>query len=67
MNKRGFASMYMVYSFFLIFITMLLSVLLIQGYKKSFLAKLKIDAMEEMQMYHLEVLEEVEKNPDNNN
>lgn len=67
MNKRGFASMYMVYSFFLIFITMLLSVLLIQGYKKNFLTRLKMDAMEEMQMYHLEVLEEVEKNPDKNN
>ena len=35
MNKKGFAAMYMVYSLFLIFILMMLTVLLINNYKAS--------------------------------
>ncbi len=51
--KKGFASMYMVYSFFLIFIIMMLSVLMINNYKKSFLNTLKTDIKEELASYHL--------------
>ena len=43
MNKKGFAAMYMVYSLFLIFILMMLTVLLINNYKASFLNALKND------------------------
>lgn len=48
MNKKGFASIYMVYSFFLIFITMMLSVLMINNYKKNLLNALKSDIKEEL-------------------
>lgn len=57
MKKRGFASMYMVYSFFIIFIMMMLSVLLINNYKKSFLNALKNDIKEEISTYHIEIKE----------
>ena len=53
--KKGFASMYMVYSFFLIFIMMMLSVLMINNYKRNFLERLKTDIKEELKEYHLEV------------
>ncbi len=55
MKKQGFASMYMVYSFFIIFIVMMLSVLMINNYKKSFLNHLKNDIKETLNNYHLEV------------
>ncbi len=51
--KKGFASMYIVYSFFLIFIVMLLSVLMINNYKKSFLNTLKEDIKTELSAYKL--------------
>ena len=51
--KKGFASMYIVYSFFLIFIVMLLSVLMINNYKKSFLNTLKEDIKSELATYSL--------------
>lgn len=54
MKKNGFASMYMVYSFFLVFIIMMLSVLMINNYKKTFLNALKEDIKEEIASYHLE-------------
>ncbi len=54
--------MYLVYSFFLVFITMMLSVLMVQNYKKSFLDALKDDIKEEVQNYHLEKQEETPKN-----
>lgn len=57
MKKRGFASMYMVYSFFLVFIIMMLSVLMINNYKKTFLNALKNDIKEELINYHLEIKE----------
>lgn len=49
--------MYMVYSFFIIFIMMMLSVLLINNYKKSFLNALKNDIKEEISTYHIEIKE----------
>ena len=57
MKKRGFASMYMVYSIFIIFIMMMLSVLFINNYKKSFLNALKNDIKEEINTYHIEIKE----------
>lgn len=48
MNKKGFASIYMVYSFFLVFITMMLSVLMINNYKRNLLNVLKKDIKEEL-------------------
>lgn len=52
--KKGFASMYMVYSFFLVFIVMMLSVLMINNYKKTFLNALKNDIKEELYQKELE-------------
>lgn len=46
--------MYMVYSIFLIFIIMMLSVLMINNYKKSFLTALKNDIKEELKDQYLE-------------
>ena len=53
MGKKGFASMFMIYSFFLIFIVMMLSVLMINNYKKNFLNSLKDDIKSELTAYHL--------------
>lgn len=58
MKKNGFASIYMVYSFFLIFILMMLTVLMVNNYKKTFLTSLKNDIKEELQDKKLEVYEE---------
>lgn len=58
MKKNGFASIYMVYSFFLIFILMMLTVLMVNNYKKVFLTSLKNDIKEELQDKKLEVYEE---------
>ena len=46
MKKNGFAAIYMVYSFFLIFILMMMTVLMVNNYKKSFLTALKNDIKE---------------------
>ncbi len=54
MKKNGFASIYMVYSFFLIFILMMMTVLMINNYKKTFLNSLKNDIKEELQDKKLE-------------
>ena len=53
--KKGFAAMYLVYSFFLVFIIMMLSVLMINNYKKNFLDTLKDDVKNELNSIHLEV------------
>ncbi len=45
--------MYMIYSFFLIFIVMMLSVLMVNNYKRNFLNALKDDIKEELSAYHL--------------
>ncbi len=55
MMKKGFASMYMVYSLFLVFILMMLTVLLVNNYKTNFLNILKTDIKEELRGYDLEV------------
>ncbi|MDE5539351.1 MAG: hypothetical protein K2J20_02570, partial [Bacilli bacterium] len=59
MKKQGFASMYMVYSFFIIFIMMMLTVLMTNNYKKLFLNSYKNDIKEELQNYHLETKEDL--------
>lgn len=53
--KKGFAAMYMVYSMFLIFILMMLTVLLINNYKANFLNLLKNDIKEELKDKNLEI------------
>lgn len=55
MKKNGFASMYMVYSFFIIFILMMLTTLAVNTYKQRFLNTLKNDIKEEIQSYQLDV------------
>lgn len=55
MKKQGFASMYMVYSFFIIFILMMLTTLAVNTYKQRFLNALKNDIKSELQSYQLEV------------
>ena len=55
MMKKGFASMYTVYSLFLVFILMMLTVLLVNNYKTNFLNILKTDIKEELRGYDLEV------------
>lgn len=55
MKKKGFASMYMVYSFFLIFILMMLTTLAVNTYKQRFLNTLKNDIKSELQNYHIDV------------
>ena len=54
MKKKGFASMYIVYSLFLILIMMMLSTLAINNYKRNFLNSLKNDIKEEVNSYKLE-------------
>lgn len=54
MKKYGFASMYMVYSMFIIFIIMMFSVLMINNYKKTFLNSLKNDIKDNLTNYKLE-------------
>ncbi|MCM1053785.1 MAG: hypothetical protein NC483_07430 [Ruminococcus sp.] len=55
MKKKGFASMFMVYSFFLIFILMMGTALMINTYKKNFLNALKNDIKLDLKNYHLPV------------
>lgn len=54
MKKKGFASMYMVYSFFIVFILMMLTTLAVNTYKQRFLNALKNDIKLELQSYQLE-------------
>jgi len=53
MNKKGFAAIYLVYSFFLVFIIMMLSVLMVNTYKKNFLNALKNEIKENVKNYQL--------------
>lgn len=55
MKKSGFASMYIVYSFFLIFILMMLTTLTVNTYKQRFLNRLKNDIKLELHDYHLDI------------
>ena len=67
MNKKGFAAMYMVYSLFLIFILMMLTVMLVNNYKSHFLNMLKNDIKEELKVQNLEIKEEsIEEIQENN-
>ncbi len=60
---KGFAAIYMLYSFFLIFIVTLLSVFMINNYKNRFLNMLKDDIKKEVSTYHLETkIPEIEEN-----
>lgn len=57
MKKRGFASMYMVYSFFVVFILMMLTTLMVNTYKQKFLNALKNDIKIRLQDYHIEIVD----------
>ena len=67
MNKKVFAAMYMVYSLFLIFILMMLTVLLINNYKASFLNALKNDIKEDLKEHKLEIKEVILPENEENN
>ena len=56
LKKRGFASMYMVYSFFLVFILMMLTTLAVNTYKQRFLNALKNDIKLELKDYRIEMI-----------
>lgn len=56
LKKRGFASMYMVYSFFLVFILTMLTTLAVNTYKQRFLNALKNDIKLELKDYHIEMI-----------
>lgn len=53
--KKGFASMYLVYSIFLVFILMMFTTLSINTYKAKFLTSLKNDIKSELETFHLEL------------
>ncbi len=55
MKSKGFASIYLVYAFFLVFIVVMLTGFMINNYKKNFLNTLKNDIKEELMSYHLGV------------
>ncbi|MCI9280734.1 MAG: hypothetical protein HFI49_00525 [Bacilli bacterium] len=57
MKKRGFASMYMVYSFFVVFILMMLTTLMVNTYKQKFLNTLKNDIKIKLQDYHIDIVD----------
>ncbi len=65
MKKRGFASIYIVYSFFLIFILMMMTTLIVNNYKKTFLVSLKNDIKEELKNYKLEIKQDTNINQEN--
>ena len=59
--------MYMVYSLFLIFILMMLTVLLVNNYKSNFLNILKTDIKNDLKERNLEIKEEITiENAENN-
>ncbi len=62
--KKGFASMVMVYSFFLVFVLIMLTTLLIHNYKSHFLNVLKNDVKEELELNKIKIND---INIDNNN
>ena len=67
MDKKGFTAMYMVYSLFLVFILMMLTVLLINNYKSNFLNILKTDIKEDLKERNLETKPEITvENTENN-
>ena len=67
MSKKGFTAMYMVYSLFLIFILMMVTVLLINNYKSHFLNTLKNDIKDNLKEHNLEIKTEKEPEITENN
>lgn len=66
MEKKGFIAMYLVYSLFLVFIIMMLTVLLINNYKSHFLNILKNDIKEQLKEHNLETIDSpLEENAQN--
>lgn len=55
-NQKGFASMCLVYSFFLIFILMMMTTLMVNNYKRNFLNILKNDVKDELKNYHIPIV-----------
>ncbi len=49
--------MYMVYSFFVVFILMMLTTLMVNTYKQRFLNALKNDIKIKLQDYHIEIVD----------
>ncbi len=54
MKKRGFLSMYMVYTFLSVFILGMFTIMMVNNYKKTFLNALKNDIKTELESYHLD-------------
>ncbi len=66
MEKKGFASIYLIYSLFLVFIMTMLTVLMTNNYKKNFLNVLKNDIKEDLKTISIEhIPEEDEKSAEN--
>ena len=55
--KKGFLSIYVVYTFFIVFIIMMITTLVITNYKKDFLDTLKEDIKLELTSYSWEKLQ----------
>lgn len=53
--KKGFASIYLVYTFLMVFIIVIMSFVLISNYKRTFLNALKNDIKEELVNYKLPI------------
>ncbi len=58
MKSNGFASMYIVYTFLVVFIIGMFTILMVNNYKKTFLNALKSDIKMELENYHLEKKED---------
>lgn len=54
MNKKGFATMYTIYSLFIVIILVMLTNIFINTYKVNFLNTLKSDIKMELENYSLE-------------
>lgn len=54
MNKKGFATMYTIYSLFIVIILVMLTNIFINTYKVNFLNTLKSDIKTELENYSLE-------------
>jgi len=54
--KKGFASIYLVYSFLIIFVVFIMSFVLLSNYKGTFLNTLKDDIKNELNNYKLPLI-----------
>lgn len=66
MKKNGFAAMYMVYSFFLVFSIIILSIIMLNNYRRVFLNALKNDIKEELINYQGYTFLNLPENYENN-